>query len=62
MCDLDNRRARVIQSLEELHDLIALRGMQIPSGLVGKNQLGAKDYRARHAHKLLLSAGELARE
>src|SRR5260370_33877459 len=62
MCDLDNRRARVIQSLEELHDLIALRGMQIPSRLVGENQLWAEDDRARDAHELLLAAGKLVRE
>ncbi len=62
MCDLDNRRARVIQSLEELHDLIALRGMQIPRRLVGENQLWAEDDRARDAHELLLAAGKLVRE
>src|SRR6266436_157348 len=62
MRDLDNRRPRVIQSLEELHNLIALRGMQIPSRLVGENQLRTKDYRTRHAHKLLLAAGKLIRE
>src|SRR5216683_768699 len=62
MRDLDNRRARVIQSLEELHDLIALRGMQIPRRLVRENQLRTKNYRPRHAHKLLLSTGKLVRE
>src|SRR6266851_7080298 len=62
MRDLDNRRPRVIQSLEELHNLIALRGMQIPRRLVRENQLRTKNYRPRHAHKLLLATGKLVQE
>src|SRR5438552_18919585 len=57
--DLDDRRASVIQPLEKLHDLFALRGMQISSRLVGEDQLRAKYHRARHAHKLLLAARQL---
>ena len=36
--------------------------MQVAGRLVGENQFRILDYRARHADKLLLPAGELARE
>src|SRR5260370_26448446 len=38
VCDLDDRCAGVIQFFEELHDLFALRGMQIPSRLISEDQ------------------------
>src|SRR5437879_978848 len=60
--DLDDRRPAVIQSFEKLHDLFALRGMQIPGGFIGEYQFRAKNHRARHADKLLLAAGELVWE
>src|SRR5260370_25938759 len=58
--DLDDGRPGVIQSFEKLHDLFALRGMQIPSRLIRKDQFRTKDHRAGHADKLLLAAGELS--
>src|SRR5437773_12333943 len=57
--DLDDGCAGVIQPLEKLHDLFALCGVQIPSRLVGQDQLRTKDHRARHSDKLLLAAREL---
>ncbi len=62
VCDLDDGRACVIQPLEKLHDLFALRGMQIPGRLISENQLRTEDHRARHADQLLLAARELVRE
>src|SRR6266478_85927 len=59
---LNDRRAGVIQSFEELHDLIALCGMQIPSRLIGEDQFRTEDHRAGHSNKLLLAAGELVRK
>src|SRR5438552_16956731 len=36
--------------------------MEIPSRLIGEDQLRTKDHRAGDSHKLLLAAGELVRE
>src|SRR6266571_5690225 len=62
MRDLNNRRSRIVQSLEKLHDFVALRGMQISSRLIRKDQLRTENHRASHAHKLLLAARELVWE
>src|SRR5260370_24658065 len=62
VCDLDDRCTGVIQFFEELHDLFALCGMEIPSRLIGEDQLWAEDHRAGHSDKLLLAAGKLVRE
>ena len=59
MRDLNDRRAGIIESFEELHDLVTLSRMKVPRGLVGKNQFRVHNHRAGHAHKLLLSAGKL---
>ena len=48
-----------VELLEELHDLAALIRVQIAGGLVGQDERGLGDQRARHADKLLLAAGEL---
>ncbi len=41
VCDLDDCCSGIIQFFEELHDLFALRGMEIPSRLIGEDQLRA---------------------
>src|SRR5947207_7056959 len=58
---LNDRRAFRIQSLEQLHDLTALAGMQIARRLVREKELGLGNNGARHADELLLPTGELAR-
>src|SRR6267142_3822904 len=60
--DLKDGGAAFVEALEELHDFFALRGVQVPSGLVGKNELGILNYGARYSNELLLSAGKLVRE
>src|SRR5258708_23015883 len=62
VCDLDDCRAGIIKPLEELHDFFTLCRMEISGRLISKDQLRAENHRARHAHKLLLAAGALARE
>src|SRR6266850_8508666 len=60
--DLNNRRACVVQSLEQFHDFFALRGMQVSGRLIGKDELRVENHGAGHADELLLPAGELVRE
>src|SRR6266404_2884702 len=60
--DLKDGGATLVEALEELHDLFALRGVQVSGGLVGENELGILNHRARHSHELLLSAGKLIRK
>src|SRR6266436_5765623 len=60
--NLNDCRAGVVEALEELHDFIALRGVQVARRLVGEDKLGILDDRARDAHKLLLAAGKLVGE
>src|SRR5216684_6010215 len=62
MRDLNDGGAGVVEALEELHDFIALRGVQVAGGLVGEDELGILDDRARDAHELLLAAGKLVGE
>src|SRR5579863_5834854 len=62
MRDLNNGGAAVIQFLEELHDLLALCGMEIPRRFIGEDQLRTENHRARHPHQLLLASGELVGE
>src|SRR5688572_18548906 len=59
---LDDRGAFLVQLREELHDLPRLRRVEVAGGLVGEDQSRLRDHRARDAHELLLSAGELTRE
>src|SRR6266446_9404340 len=60
--NLNDCRASVVESLEELHDLVALRGVQVAGRLVGEDELGILDDRARDANELLLAAGKLVGE
>src|SRR6266853_195669 len=62
MGDLNDGGAAFIEPLEELHDFFALRGVQVSGGLVGENELGVLNHRARDPNKLLLSAGKLVWE
>jgi len=57
--DLNNRRPRVVESLEELHNFIPLSGVKIARRLISKNELGILDYGAGHTDQLLLSSGQL---
>src|SRR5690349_24389854 len=59
--DLNDRRAFVIQLLEQLHDLTTLTRVQIAGGLVGENDFWFCNDRTRDADQLLLAAGELPR-
>ena len=59
--DLDDGRPLGIQLPEQLHDLAALRRMQVAGRLVGEDELRLRDHRARDTDELLLPAGELAR-
>src|SRR5438105_15902115 len=58
---LNDRRAFRIESLEQLHDLTALAGMQIARRFVSEKGLGLGNNGARHADELLLPTRELAR-
>src|SRR6266436_1890555 len=60
--DLNDRSPSVVEALEELHDFIALRGVQVAGGLVGEDELGILNDRACYANELLLAAGKLVGE
>jgi hypothetical protein len=49
-----------IQLFEQFHNLFSLTGMQIASGLIGKDQFGLGDHGTRDRDQLLLSTGKLA--
>src|SRR3990170_2453691 len=51
--------AVAVETLQDLHDLDAGAAVEIAGGLVGQDQLGVVDQRARDRHPLLLPAGEL---
>src|SRR5438874_12228081 len=57
--DLYDGRSLVIQFFEKLHNLFALRGMEIARRLVGKDKLRLLDDCPGDADQLLLSAGKL---
>src|SRR5690606_2712781 len=60
--DLDDRRAfLLVQALEQLHDLLALRGVQVARRLGGEDDLRLGDDGPRHRHELLLTTRELVR-
>ena len=61
MRHLDDRRAALVQRSEQLHDLFALRRVQVAGRLVGEDDLRVGDHRARDADELLLAARELVR-
>src|SRR5580704_6159965 len=56
---LDDRRAGVIQLLEQIHNLLALAGVQVAGRFVGQNDLGIGHDGAGDGNQLLLSAGKL---
>src|ERR1041385_7908707 len=58
---LNDRGAFVIETLEQIHDLFALRRMKVTRRLVRENQTRISNYCARDADQLLLSAGKLGR-
>src|SRR5713101_1343713 len=62
MRDLNDGGAPVVEALEELHDFVALRGVEVAGGLVGEDELGILDDRASDANELLLAAGKLVGE
>jgi len=62
MIDLDDRRAFPVELLEQVHDGLALAGVEVAGGLVGQEELGVGDDGPRDADQLLLPAGELAGE
>ncbi len=43
VCDLNNGRAFGVETFEEVHDLFALRGVEIARRLVGEEQFRAGD-------------------
>ena len=60
MRDLNDGRSLRIQSLEQLHDLSSLRGVQVTGRFVREYELRIRNHGARNRHELLLAAGELA--
>src|ERR1700678_3870590 len=62
MRHLDDRDAVVLVQLpEKLHDLAALVRVEVARGLVGQDELWARDQRPGHGDQLLLAAGKLGR-
>src|SRR5712692_6379668 len=59
---LDNGGSLPVEPLEELHDLLALTGMQVAGRLVGQDELWVHHHGASYTYELLLSTGELAGE
>src|SRR5258708_12688491 len=55
MRDLNDGGAPVVEALEELHDLVALRGVQVAGRLVGEDDLGILDPPRPPATNLLLA-------
>ena len=54
-----DRDTFVIQLFEQLHNLFALRGMQVSGWLVCQNQAWIGDHRSCDGDQLLLTSGEL---
>src|SRR5229473_6220575 len=44
--DLNDGGSSFVQALEELHDFVALRGVEVAGGLVGEDELGILNDRA----------------
>jgi hypothetical protein len=59
MGNLNDGGAGIVESFEELHDLFALRGVQIAGGLIGKNEFGILDDGTGDTDQLLLPARKL---
>ena len=56
-----NRRAFLMQTIEEPHDRVPVLGIKVARWLICQEDGGLADKRARHCHSLLLSAGQLRR-
>ena len=61
MRHLHDRRSCFVERAEQLHDLLALCGVQVARRFVGENHLWVGDDCAGNAHQLLLPARELVR-
>ena len=59
--DQHDGHALAVELLEQRHDLQAGARVEVAGGLVGEDQRGRVDQRARDRHALLLAAGELRR-
>src|SRR5207249_781598 len=59
MRNLNDCRALFIQLLEEFHDLLSLRRVQIPSRLIREDEAGICNHGTGYSDELLLSAGKL---
>ena len=57
--DDDDRDAGAVELLQQRHHLEARRGIERAGGLVGEDELGIVDQRARDGDALLLAAGKL---
>lgn len=62
MGNLDDGGAGFVEPFEELHDLVALCGVEITGGFIGENEFGILNDGTGDADKLLLTAGELVGE
>src|SRR6266567_2230828 len=60
MGHLNDRGSLVVQLLEQLHNLLALAGVQVACGLIRQDQLWVGDHRTCYRDKLLLATRELA--
>src|SRR3954453_8420584 len=56
---LYDRRPLIVEALEQFHDFLRLRGMQVTGRFVRENHRGVGDDGARDANQLLLPAREL---
>ena len=61
MRHLHDRRALLVEPLEQLHDFLPLRRVQVAGRLVGQDHRRIRDDGARDADELLLAARELSR-
>src|SRR3989344_1850813 len=49
---------QIIDTLQDLDDIMRIDGIEIAGGLIGDQDIGLIDERARYSHALLLAAGE----
>src|SRR6266566_5515813 len=61
VCDLHNGHAFAIELAKQLHDFLALTGVQVSRGFVSEQKLGLSNNRPRNTDELLLPAGKLTR-
>src|SRR6266850_2486706 len=58
----DDRRAGFVDLRQQRHNRVAVLGVQVSRGLVGKNQLRVRNERTRDRDALLLPARKLMRQ